>query len=195
MPARPCAASPSAPRPATPRRIKNVLRCFVALWPDPPARDELDALASRLQREHAGSRRMQGDELHLTLAFIGPLEEEPARRVADMLQRINMDPFCWTLDRCDGFDRARILWAGGQNEPRLTALAQAVRQGLDELTVGYDHKPFSAHVTLLRNVRHACALRLDTPIDWRVTQPRLVISEQDTIGKARYRTWVERSLR
>jgi len=171
--------------------LPKAARCFIALWPDAQARDQLDALARQLQKEHSGSRRMHPDNLHLTLAFIGPLEEEAARRVAQMLLAVDVAPFCWTLDLYGGFARARVLWAGDQGEPQLATLAHKVRQGLDDLMVAYDRKPFSPHVTLLRDVAHPPAANKCTPILWHVTGPQLMVSERNANGELRYRPWAE----
>lgn len=188
-------AVPGANGALRPSNSANISRCFVALFPDPEACEKLDAIAVGVQKDHAGSRRMQGDQLHLTLAFIGPLVEQRATQVAQMLDAIPADPFFWTLDRIGGFDRARVLWAGGKREPRLIALARIVRRGLDAAAVSYDRKPFSAHVTLLRNITHVPAFLLATPIAWHVTRPYLVVSERDTSGDIRYRRWGEEPLR
>jgi len=192
MPPQPNATAPRADDRAAGTAVAILSRCFIALWPDPGTRDQLDALASRVQKIYSGSRRTQTDQLHLTLAFIGPIKRLQANRVAEMLHRIDVPAFVWTLDRCAGFEGGRLLWVGGQDDPRLTTLAQAVRTGLDELRVGYDRKPFAAHVTLLRNVgRRIAGLPLDPPIGWSVGRPCLVISERDSMGKAHYRDWKE----
>ncbi len=167
----------------------DVARCFVALFPDPVAREGLDALAQKVQKDHAGSRRMQRGQLHLTLAFIGPLAEQRGNQVAQILDAVPIEPFVWTLDRIGGFARAHVLWVGGNQEPRLTALAQIVRESLDDTMVSYDRKAFSAHVTLLRNITNVPSFSLDTPILWHVTRPYLVVSDRDSNGDIQYRCW------
>jgi 2'-5' RNA ligase len=166
----------------------------VAIFPDPVTTEKLDALTISAQNEHVGSRRMQRAQLHLTLAFIGQLEDSRAELVARMLDAMPADPFFWTLDRVGGFERARVLWAGGKDEPRLKALARMVRRGLDAEAVHYDRKPFSAHVTLLRNVTRVSGFLLAAPIAWHVTRPRLVVSERSADGDIRYRCWDGRPL-
>jgi len=182
-------APASATDASRPHNSTNVPRCFVALFPDGAVCEKLDAIAIDAQKEHPGSRRMQREQLHLTLAFIGPLIEQRANQVAQMLDAIPADPFCWTLDRVGGFERARVLWAGSKSEPRLIALTRLVRKGLDAVAVSYDRKPFSAHVTLLRNITHVQAFLLATPIAWHVTRPFLIVSERGTNGEIRYRRW------
>ncbi|HEX7155695.1 MAG TPA: RNA 2',3'-cyclic phosphodiesterase [Burkholderiaceae bacterium] len=164
------------------------LRCFVALWPDPRARAELDVLSHRLQEQHPRARRMRRENLHLTLAFIGELAEPSAQRVAAALAALQSTPFTWTLDEVGGFARARVVWAGG-HEPRLAGLARESRECLDRLEVAYDRKPFVAHVTLLRDVIDVPGVARVAPIEWHVDRPVLVVSERGLRGAIRYRTW------
>lgn len=170
-----------APRQATGRAI----RCFVALQPDEAARERLDVLARAQQARFPAARRMQRDNIHLTLAFIGALDAAIAQRVAARLLAEKFEPFDWVLDAVGAFDRARVLWAGG-TDARLEALAARVRQLLDALDVRYDRKPFVAHVTLLRKLprvtARAASLAVEPPILWRAAAPVLLQSTTDRNG-------------
>jgi 2'-5' RNA ligase len=158
-------------------------RCFIALWPDPAAAAALYTLADRLHRQTPGSRCVARDDLHLTLAFIGALSPEIARRIACLLTQHEPAPFRWRIDHLGRFERARVAWAAGPDDARLSALAAGVRRLLDAEAVTYDRRAFVPHVTLLRalpptaflpaDARHAA---IDPPIDWRVGAPRLLRS-------------------
>lgn len=163
-----------APAPAT-----TTWRCFVALRPDAAAAAALDALAADLHRQAAGSRRIAREDLHLTLAFIGALAPADAHRVAARLADLDSAAFAWTLDRIGRFASARVAWAGGPDDARLSARADATRRLLDAERISYDRRPFVPHVTLLRSVR-ADAPRLPgaitLPIAWQAGTPRLLRS-------------------
>jgi len=189
MPTRRATAATHAGEAADGRPGATAARCFVALRPGAAAREQLAALALRLQQGHPGSRAVDRRDLHLTLAFLGALEPAQARQVAELLRGIRAPRFCWKLDRLGGFGRARVLWAGGGEEPRLAALAQAVREGLDALHVGYDPKPFAAHVTLLRGLARAPDPQAGLAIAWMVSAPQLLLSQAPAKGRARYRRW------
>ena len=134
---------------------------------------------------------MRGTNLHLTLAFIGELDDATGVVLAQRLNTLESKPFVWTLDQTGAFDGARVLWAGGRDDPRLTLLATQVRALLDAMRVRYDRKPFVPHVTLLRNLPRAAARDaarpVDPPIAWRVERTVLVRSVQDDTG-TRYET-------
>ncbi len=169
------------------------MRCFVALWPDAAARERLAAVAREQQRRFPRARAMRAENLHLTLAFIGELDEARAARVAFALDALPFEPFEWTLDVVGAFDRARVLWAAGPDCVPLAALAQRIRALLDELRVRYDRKPFVAHVTLLRDLARDDARRAATPIAppvaWRADRPQLLQSVRRD-GQQRYERFV-----
>jgi 2'-5' RNA ligase len=156
------------------------VRTFVALWPDEAARDRLCATAQAQKARFPRARPIRCENLHLTLAFIGELDEARAARVAAALEAMPATEFTWTLDRVGAFDRARVLWAAGPDSPPLTDLAGRVRTLLDELRVPYDRKPFVAHVTLLRDVSRDAAREAAKPIEpaiaWQAGRPVLLRS-------------------
>lgn len=164
-------------------------RCFVAVWPDAIAAQQLDALAARLHAAQRGTRRMRRANLHLTLAFIGDLPAARQQQVAQALQAIDTAPFDWQIDRIGAFAGARVLWAGSAADARLDALAAQARACLDALQVDYDRKPFVPHVTLLRDLARADAAQvnaaLETPVRWPVTKAVLLRSVSDA-GGVRY---------
>jgi 2'-5' RNA ligase len=172
------------------------VRCFVALWPDRAVRARLAQLAAGQQARFASARAMRAENLHLTLAFIGAVDEATATAVATALRGIEVTPFDWRLDAIGAFEHARVLWAGGPRDCRLDGLAAAVRARLDALGVPYDRQPFTAHVTLLRDLPRAQAaaqrvelpseLPIQPPIIWPLARPLLLQSTTEQ-GRLRYR--------
>jgi 2'-5' RNA ligase len=168
----------AAARPAPPEGSPP-WRCFIALRPDPTAAAALDALADWLRRQTPGSRRVARDDLHLTLVFIGALPPELALRVACRLARHEPASFHWRIDRLGRFARARVAWAAGPDDARLSALAAGVRHLLDAEAVTYDPRTFVPHVTLLRALPATASLpaaAIAPAIDWMVGAPRLLRS-------------------
>lgn len=165
------------------------MRCFVALWPDAAARTRLDALAERLHAAFPRARRMQARNLHLTLAFIGELDEARAVELAAAVSAAPADSSGtpdWALTETGAFERARVLWAGGAPPAALTDLAGRVRALLDAQGIRYDRKPFVPHVTLLRDLpRGAAALAasaIEPPIRWPLGPAVLLRSDPDREG-------------
>ncbi len=93
--------------------------------------------------------------LHLTLAFLGEQEETRVPLLLEVAHRTVASREAFTLGTSGlgGFPsdhRARILWLGVGQEPRLDALCAGLRQGLKEVGQAFDEKPFRAHLTLAR---------------------------------------------
>jgi RNA 2',3'-cyclic 3'-phosphodiesterase len=168
------------------------MRCFVACCPDDATRARLERITGAVIGRYPGARRVRADNLHLTLAFIGELALPAARAAALAVGAIQSEPFPWCIDRVGRFDRARVLWAGGADEPRLTDLAERVRSCLQTLRIRFDAKPFAAHVTLLRDLpsrRHdgGDAVEAIDPFAWPIRTAQMMVSERDAQGSTRYR--------
>jgi 2'-5' RNA ligase len=159
-------------------------RVFVALWPSDEVRLQLDAIGQKLALQAPAARRVAAANLHLTLAFIGWLESDRVAELAPAIATIAVEPFTWQIDHLGHFARAHVVWAGGAASPALESLASRVRAALDERDVGYDAKPFAAHVTLLRDVRHwrQPKTTIVPPIDWQVRRAVVVRSHQIAAG-------------
>ena len=165
------------------------MRCFVALWPAAATRAALASVTTGLVASHPAARPMRPANLHLTLAFIGELDAPMATAVAAALDKIAVQPFVWQIDRLGHFAHPRVVWAGGPPAPLLEALAQTVREQLDQLRVDYDLKRFAAHVSLLRNAPRLLAPSELEPIAWPASRPQLIVSSRDDAGALVYRPW------
>lgn len=169
------------------------LRCFVACWPADSTREWLDQVARDAHLRYPGARRVRRENLHLTLAFIGELPLAKAQQAAQALRDLSSEPFEWRLDHVGRFERARVLWAGGQPEPRLLQMAETVRASLQTMQIRFDEKRFAAHVTLLRDLPSKRAPESDDsvhaiePFTWPIRSALLMVSERDPKGATVYR--------
>jgi 2'-5' RNA ligase len=165
-----------------------VARVFFAVWPDEPAAAALSRVAAE-GRQACGGRAMRQDSLHLTLAFLGDLPAGrllEARRSADeLLADARPAAFTLTLDRLAHWRHNRILWAGGQS-PALTALADGLCRRLREAGFRLDDRPFTAHLTLLRDARCPAPPPPVEPVAWLVREFVLAESALSPAG-AHYR--------
>ena len=145
------------------------MRCFIAAWPDPLTRVALTAVSDDVRQRVAHRRATRIDDLHLTLAFIGNLDDEDAFAVADAIAKVRFRPFTWRLDTLGLFDDAGVVWVGAARPPvkPLIALTARARAVLDGFGLDYDRRPLAPHVTLLRGVRRFEIERVP-PIVWRL---------------------------
>jgi len=172
------------------------MRCFVACWPDDATRTLLDDAAQQAASRYPRGRRVPRENLHLTLAFIGELPAPKAVEALRALRAVVQEPFLWRIDHVGRFERARVVWAGGQPEPRLVRMAELVRTHLQSVAIRFDPKPFVPHVTLLRDVPLASgrptrsasgAAEPIAPFEWPILDARLMVSERTPKGATCYR--------
>jgi 2'-5' RNA ligase len=167
--------------PATRRR-----RLFVALAPDLVHREALAAAVTGLP--HRG-RAVPGRNLHLTLAFLGPLDPERASVAEAALAAVGGEPFTLELVRVGHFPRPRVLWCAAVAAPAaLYALQGAVAGALAGAGFALERRPFTPHVTVVRKVaRYRGPGALPTPVTWPLDAFCLVAS-RTLPGGAEYET-------
>ncbi len=148
-------------------------RVFFAIWPSEAIRREL-LRASRTAVRRSGGRATPPGNLHVTLAFLGPLTE------ADLTTVMQVPPlpspeFTIRLDKLGHWSRSRILWLGASRTP--AGLVQLERSLWDALVaVGFrrERRPYSPHVTLARKAK---SVEMDVnPVEWPVSGFALVES-------------------
>ena len=148
-------------------------RVFFALWPGEGTRKEL-LRATRTAVRRSGGRSTPPGNLHITLAFLGPLTE------ADLAMTVQVPPipsaaFTIELDKLGYWPRSRVLWLGATRVPG--ELVQLERNLWDALVaVGFERerRPYHPHVTLARKARS-----VDAPahsVVWPVSKLGLVES-------------------
>ncbi|MCI0509552.1 2'-5' RNA ligase [Chromohalobacter marismortui] len=163
-------------------------RLFFALWPDATTRRALAAEAERLA-SHCGGYPLPAENMHITLAFLGNVDEA---RIAPLIALAQAWPALqgeWTLDRLGHFPKPRIVWAGSQApSPALLTLDAKLWQALARHGFTAPQRAFTPHVSLVRQAdRAAPASRLSPPLRWRFDHLALVESQLDD-GGSRYRT-------
>jgi 2'-5' RNA ligase len=127
-------------------------RLFFALWLP-------EAVAAALHR-HAldlvGSgpgRVMRADTLHLTLAFLGDVDETRLPELLSLGARVatGRTRFPLTIDRSGHWSHNRIDWAGCAIVPdALAGLVGELRAGLSAAGFQVEDRSFVPHVTLVR---------------------------------------------
>ncbi|MCT4783922.1 MULTISPECIES: RNA 2',3'-cyclic phosphodiesterase [Exiguobacterium] len=125
---------------------------FIAL---PMEADEF----ARIQREvipyYSYRRIYRPDEFHLTLQYLGALDEDQVETVKEITKHVADEtrPFTLTFEQIDFFgrpDRPRVLTIVPEASPALTTFVSALRTQLHEEIPGLDRKSFVPHVTLAK---------------------------------------------
>lgn len=125
------------------------MRLFIAI--DLPA--ELKQALGKQRSDLPGARWVALEQIHLTLAFLGEVEESSLERLHAELSRIHLSPFTLTFTGRGCFpnrQRPRVLWIGLAPHPHLTQLAAAVQSAILACGLPVEERPFSPHITLAR---------------------------------------------
>jgi 2'-5' RNA ligase len=142
------------------------VRLFFALWPD----DAVRARLARWSRElHAlcGGRPTRPENLHVTLAFLGSVEEARVVEVERAAGEVAPRAVSLVLDQPGYWKHNRIAWAGASVvPPELEALVSELRGALAKSQIRFDAKSFVSHVTLLRDAREPAPMPALAPIEW-----------------------------
>jgi 2'-5' RNA ligase len=125
-----------------------VPRLFTAIeLPDPIAR-ALTALRGGLQ----GARWIDPENYHITLRFIGDIDDDVADEAAEILGRIQRESFSLTLSGLDTFGgkKPHSLWTGVASSPELVALQAEQERLLQRIGLKPEARKFTPHVTIAR---------------------------------------------
>lgn len=125
------------------------MRLFVAI----EIPDDLKKMLGSLRTDIHGARWLTVDQIHLTLAFLGEVDEVSVERLTGKLSRIQGHAFEIRFSRTGCFPdrrRPRVLWIGLNPEPYLNDLAAKVREAVLACGIPQEERPFSPHITLAR---------------------------------------------
>lgn len=144
------------------------MRLFFGLWPDPQVRAQLVRWGRELH-EVCGGRPVRPGNLHLTLAFLGNVEEARIAQVEQAASEVAPPACSLTLDRPGYWKRNRIAWAGASLIPtQVQELVAQLRSALTRSNIGFDSKDYVPHVTLLRDAHTPRAMPALPAIDWQL---------------------------
>ena len=125
------------------------MRCFIAV----ELSDELRRPLGRLVEGIAEARPVPPQQLHLTLAFLGELDDPSRALVCRELATVATPSFELRFARCGCFPdqrRPRVLWAAPARQPLLEQLAQEVTAAIVRCGIVLEERSFTPHITLAR---------------------------------------------
>ncbi len=131
-------------------------RTFIALALDESLHRYLDGIIHRMARDLPGLRWVDPRGIHLTLAFLGELNDQQVFEAINATELVakTASPFDYRLSHLGIFgmpDRPRVIWIGvDESSGRLIHLHWKLNQELARRGFAIDTRPFSPHLTLSR---------------------------------------------
>jgi 2'-5' RNA ligase len=125
-----------------------MIRLFVALEIPEAIRTRLALLEGGVP----GARWASEEQMHLTLRFIGEVDENVANDIDDALSGIRAPGFTLELAGVGEFGgkKPHALWAGVRGSEALLHLQRKIQTALQRIGLPPEERKFSAHVTLAR---------------------------------------------
>lgn len=123
-------------------------RCFIAIDPGEDTRNALMRMQSSLRI----GRVMDGDTLHLTLAFLGDQSDAALEDLHDALSGVRGDRFKLGVSGLGTFGREapHTLWVGVADEPGLITLQAKVARAARRVGIAVPARRFVPHITIAR---------------------------------------------
>ncbi len=123
-------------------------RLFTGIEIPPPVGDALSLLRGGLP----GARWLERDSYHVTLRFIGDIDERTADEVVDQLSRVRRPSFAVALEGLDSFGsrKPHAIIARATSSPGLGELQAEHERIMQRIGLPPEPRKFMPHVTLAR---------------------------------------------
>ncbi|HUS79139.1 MAG TPA: RNA 2',3'-cyclic phosphodiesterase [Patescibacteria group bacterium] len=131
------------------------VRSFIAVeFDDPVILGSLGRVQRTLEGTGADIKSVEGENMHLTLKFLGDVEEVLLEEVKEFVTRVEFQPFEMELRGIGAFPnlrRPRVVWAGvSRGVSEMEAVFNDLEAGLSKLGFRREGRRFSPHLTLAR---------------------------------------------
>lgn len=139
------------------------MRCFVAVALPETVRASLEGVQAALRKSFAGARWVRPEGIHLTLRFLGEIDEALVNALGEDLRVLAMrsgPPFSLAVGGVGFFPRRaspRVVWVGLRNpadDPgalaRLAALQASIEETARRAGLSPETRAFHPHLTLAR---------------------------------------------
>ena len=126
--------------------------------------EHVTSLLSRLQIGLDGARWIEPSDYHITLRFIGDIDDRLARDVADLLATIDKPQFEVKVQGLDVFGgkKPHSVFAKVENNDALTELQQEHERLMQKIGIKEKIRKYTPHITICR----LRGFRADTVAGW-----------------------------
>lgn len=128
-----------------------LVRLFVGIGLPPACVDELSRVSVRLRRPEDGLRWSSPASWHITLEFLGIVNEEQSECLIESLRTLRAAPFPVAMGGFGFFERVGIFFAAVELTPALLLLRSAVTAATSLCGYAPDTRAYHPHVTLARS--------------------------------------------
>jgi len=132
------------------------IRSFVAIELSPDTKAQIEEIQNELKTSTADVRWVRSKGMHLTLKFLGGIQEEQIPEIAEILTHCSAETgrFNLTIHSLGAFPNEtnpKVIWIGVEDKSgRLGTLQQSIEKGLAAIGFKEEKRAFTPHLTLGR---------------------------------------------
>ncbi len=136
--------------------IVSKIRSFIAIEISESVREKIADLQEELKKHQERISWTKPDNIHLTLKFLGDIEESKTKSIGESLTTATKEfqPFNFFVKELGifpNFRRPRVLWVGINNTGNeLNKIHSKIEQQLNQLGFPKEKKRFNPHLTIGR---------------------------------------------
>lgn len=132
------------------------MRAFIALELPKEIKNTLSQLQNRLKTSKADVKWVEPQNIHLTLKFLGEIEEKKLEKIAQAAEAVAKKTAAfyihiWNIGAFPKIDFPRVIWAGiDKGDQETKDLARQLEEKIAEIGIPKEDRPFSSHITIGR---------------------------------------------
>ena len=131
------------------------IRSFIAIDLDETLKQLLKEFQVVLKKDGADCRWINPDGIHITLKFLGNVEQEKIKSIEAGIEKAcrGSSSFKLSLKGLEAFyrrDRSGVIWINAEKKPALISLYEAIEEEMAGFRFKKEKRPFTPHVTLGR---------------------------------------------
>lgn len=132
------------------------MRTFIAIEIEPSIKEKISELIKKLSQSGARVGWVKKESIHLTLKFLGEVDERKIKEVSERLKKISsrIEPFKIRIEGTGWFPEGslnpRVLWIGIKYTEQLKVLWKEIEKEMKDLGFKEEDRDFSPHITIGR---------------------------------------------
>ena len=131
------------------------MRTFIAIELPEEIRAILSNIQDELKQTQADVKWVKPENIHLTLRFLGEIEQDLIKKIHSILVEIAQKNhyFSLCLFNLGAFPKLqypRVIWIGLTNDKQASEIAKNIEKELIRIGLPPESRPFSSHITLGR---------------------------------------------
>jgi len=162
------------------------MRVFVAINFNHEFKNNLEYAQQILKKQDLSCVLAPKDNFHLTVAFIGDVEESDISRIEAAIERAKCSQFKIKSTEYGFFPGPKVVWLGCDGGMELRDLVENVRNELTNEGISFDSRPFKPHITIAKNARFGRSFALSklkvNEFEMTVQSVDIMLSEIGTNG-------------